>query len=47
MKESSDNEEYIRKLGALRENADESVRQKIDKQIKSAKYGEIGEEYRF
>ncbi len=43
IKESSDNEEYIRKLEALREKADESVREKIDKQIKYAKYGEIGE----
>lgn len=43
VKESSDNEEFIKKLEALREKADDSVRQKIDQQIKYARYGETGE----
>lgn len=43
VKESSDSQEFIRKMEALREKADDAVRQKIDQQIKYAKYGEAGE----
>lgn len=43
MKENSDLTEYIGKLKALREHADENLKQEIDKQIKYAQYGEAGE----
>ncbi|MCM1104874.1 MAG: NERD domain-containing protein [Clostridium sp.] len=43
VKENSDLTEYIGKLRALREHADENLKQEIDKQIKYAQYGEAGE----
>ena len=43
LKETSDAEAYIEKLGSLLENADESTRQKIERQIKLAQYGLEGE----
>lgn len=43
LKEGSDAEEFVKKLEALRELSEGSVRDKIDKQIKIAKYGILGE----
>lgn len=43
VKEDSDTTEYIKKLEALREKAGDTVKQEIEKQIKYARYGEIGE----
>lgn len=43
VKESSDTAEYISKLDALKEKASDSLKPKIEQEIKYAKYGEIGE----
>lgn len=43
LKETSDVKEYIEKMESLKEYASDEIRQKIEKQISYAKYGEVGE----